>query len=308
MFIKTHRQWRLWLCALLMTATPVAVAQEYSAAGTDSCLPCHGPGMPLDATPIFATPHAARNDPQSPFSGLQCEACHGPGQDHVYAQQRGQSGLPSVVFGRDSDTPVDEQNAVCLGCHESQGRIGWDGSRHQSADLACAACHRVHRERDPVFDPLAQQQLCFDCHPQRRADNLKASAHPLRYGSMSCSDCHDPHNGSHDFLLREASVVETCFNCHAGKRGPFLWEHAPASEDCTLCHQPHGSNHPALLSKRPPLLCQQCHSPASHPSTPYTPELAADSMQNRFLLGRACLNCHSQVHGSNHPSGATLDR
>jgi hypothetical protein len=26
------------------------------------------------------------------------------------------------------------------------------------------------------------------------------------------------------------------------------------------------------------------------------------------MLGRACLNCHSQVHGSNHPSGATLHR
>jgi hypothetical protein len=33
-----------------------------------------------------------------------------------------------------------------------------------------------------------------------------------------------------------------------------------------------------------------------------------DNFNNRFLLGRGCLNCHSQVHGSNHPSGAALDR
>ncbi|MDX1555514.1 MAG: cytochrome c3 family protein, partial [Xanthomonadales bacterium] len=80
------------------------------------------------------------------------------------------------------------------------------------------------------------------------------------------------------------------------------------SEDCSLCHRPHGSNHDALLTRRPPLLCQQCHSPAEHPGVAYTPELAADPVQNRFMLGRACLNCHSQVHGSNHPSGVTGHR
>ena len=29
---------------------------------------------------------------------------------------------------------------------------------------------------------------------------------------------------------------------------------------------------------------------------------------SRFLLGQSCLNCHSQVHGSNHPSGSKLMR
>jgi hypothetical protein len=26
------------------------------------------------------------------------------------------------------------------------------------------------------------------------------------------------------------------------------------------------------------------------------------------MLGKNCLNCHSQIHGSNHPSGARLTR
>jgi DmsE family decaheme c-type cytochrome len=125
---------------------------------------------------------------------------------------------------------------------------------------------------------------------------------------MACSSCHDPHDGNNDFLLRRSTVNQTCYLCHAEKRGPFLWEHAPASEDCTLCHQPHGSNHPSLLVKRPPLLCQQCHSPAGHPSGAYSSEEMDDSFNNRFLLGRSCLNCHSQVHGSNHPSGSKLHR
>ena len=85
---------------------------------------------PLDATPIFATPHAARSDPRAPFGGLQCEACHGPGGEHVQAQQRGQPGLPPVVFGRNSETPAAEQNSVCLDCHQTHGRRALDGRRH----------------------------------------------------------------------------------------------------------------------------------------------------------------------------------
>jgi hypothetical protein len=27
-----------------------------------------------------------------------------------------------------------------------------------------------------------------------------------------------------------------------------------------------------------------------------------------LLLGGSCLNCHSQIHGSNHPSGAGFAR
>jgi DmsE family decaheme c-type cytochrome len=137
---------------------------------------------------------------------------------------------------------------------------------------------------------------------------FKFSSHPLRFGAMACSDCHNPHDGNNDFLLQRSTVNLTCYLCHAEKRGPFLWEHAPASEDCTLCHRPHGSNHPSLLVRRPPLLCQQCHAPAGHPSGAYTSEEIDNNFSNRFLLGRACLNCHSQVHGSNHPSGAKLHR
>ena len=294
--------------AMIMLITTSTRAQEYSSLGADSCLPCHGEGSPKPATDIFFTKHASRTDPKAPFSGLQCEACHGPGADHVYGQQRGENRKPVHTFGSKADTPVDVQNKVCLGCHETRGRLGWFGSRHETGDVSCASCHQVHRPRDRVFDSLAQQEACFDCHPKRRADTFKASSHPLRFGNMSCSDCHDPHNGDNDFLLRQASVNETCYTCHAEKQGPYLWEHAPASEDCSLCHQVHGSNHPELLKKRPPLLCQQCHSPAGHPGTAYTSDLVEDDFSNRFLLGRACLNCHSQVHGSNHPSGSTLHR
>jgi DmsE family decaheme c-type cytochrome len=292
----------------LLVVSATLQAQEYSDRGADSCMSCHSAGQPKSAAAIFFTKHASRTDPRAPFSNLQCETCHGPGQDHVFAQQRGLNVLPVITFGHQSETPVEKQNQVCLNCHETRGRLAWFGSRHQVENISCASCHQVHRQRDRVFDSLEQQQACFSCHPKRRSDTLKASSHPLRLGNMSCSDCHDPHNGDNDFLLKELTVNETCYTCHAEKLGPYLWEHAPAAENCSLCHRPHGSNHPALLKKRPPLLCQQCHAPQEHPSTAYTSALTDDNFSNRFMLGRGCLNCHSQVHGSNHPSGSTLHR
>jgi DmsE family decaheme c-type cytochrome len=283
-------------------------AGEYSEQGADSCISCHSAGQPKPAVAIFFTAHASGTDPGAPFAGLQCETCHGAGQEHVSGQQRGLSVLPAITFGSRSETPVATQNGICLGCHETKGRLAWYGSRHQVENISCASCHQVHRSRDRVFDSLEQQKVCFECHPKRRSDTLKTSSHPLRLGNMSCSDCHDPHNGDNDFLLQELTVNETCYTCHTEKQGPFLWEHAPVADNCSFCHRPHGSNHAPLLKKRAPLLCQQCHSPEGHPSVAYTSEQMVNNFSNRFMLGRACLNCHSQVHGSNHPSGATLHR
>lgn len=296
------------LLAVMSVAAQDHPTPDYTEQGADACVVCHGPDMPLSAVDIFATQHGARGDDRSPMAGLQCEACHGPGQAHASAQSAGEAELPPVVFGRDSATPVEEQNQSCLGCHESGSRDAWHFTAHADAGVGCADCHRIHQAEDPVFDAMGQQDVCFQCHQQRRADTFRPSSHPLRFGAMRCTDCHDPHDGDNDHLLVEATVNDTCYGCHAEKRGPYLWEHAPVPEDCTICHRPHGSNHPALLERRPPLLCQQCHSPAGHPSLAYTADGIEDDFRNRFMLARGCLNCHSQVHGSNHPSGATLHR
>ena len=295
--------------ALLVLALACAGnAQEYSDEGADDCVVCHGAGMPKSAVQIFHTPHGSPHNPDSPFAQKQCESCHGPSAGHAASMSAGGNELPPMIFGEHSESSATDLNDVCLGCHESHGRLGWFGSAHEGEELQCTSCHQVHVERDPMLDKEAQQETCFTCHQNRQADVLKASTHPLRFGSMTCSDCHDPHNGDNDYLLTEATVNDTCFTCHAEKRGPYLWEHAPASEDCSLCHNVHGSNHPALLTRRPPLLCQQCHSAAGHPSTAFTGEDINDDFNNRFLLSRSCLNCHSQVHGSNHPSGSSLHR
>lgn len=296
---------------------PLGLGVTYTDKGADACLKCHDDARIMA---IFKTKHAQPADERTPFAKLQCETCHGPGAEHVEHEKEEEEEIggehvrePDEVarirfFGAESTTPPEEQNRVCLGCHENKARIGWNGSKHGNAELSCANCHQIHAEHDKVRTKAEQPEVCFNCHKKERADTYKVSVHPIRQGQMACSECHDPHGSSTEALLKRPTLNETCYTCHAEKRGPFLWEHAPVAEDCTNCHTPHGSIHPALLTKRPPLLCQQCHSQAGHPSVAYTADGLPPTGASPFLLGKSCLNCHSQIHGSNHPSGVKLSR
>jgi DmsE family decaheme c-type cytochrome len=125
-------------------------------------------------------------------------------------------------------------------------------------------------------------------------------------GKMSCSDCHNPHGSAGPKLVKRDSINDTCYTCHAEKRGPFVHSHEPVTEDCSNCHNAHGTTVPAMLKARPPLLCQQCHTPhAQTGDGPIPGQLtSATRSQNSVTIwqGRSCLNCHTQVHGSNNPS------
>ena len=282
-----------------------ATASDYSNKGADTCLSCHN-GERMQH--IFRTAHGQGADPEAPFAYLQCESCHGPGSAHTGRQDVGAGHSPVINFGRDAVTPVEEQNAVCLKCHTRDPGQQWTGSSHQSGQVSCADCHDVHATVDPVSVLTDEADVCYKCHMKQRADNLKPYAHPVRQGIMTCTACHDPHHSTGDALLKRNTVNELCWSCHTELRGPYLFEHPPVSEDCLLCHEAHGSIQPAMLTRRPPLLCQSCHSQRGHPSGSYTKNGLPGNNPSAFVLNGSCVNCHSQIHGSNHPSGAKLMR
>ena len=282
---------------------------EYSKKGADTCLTCHGEdseGYAVSA--IFKGRHAQRGDRRAPFGpdGLQCEACHGPGSQH--AGKGSKKKLTINSFKPDSVYSATQRNDACLACHQGQARNAWQGSAHERSKLACSDCHKMHTERDPALTKATETDVCYRCHTKQRADFNKTSSHPVRNGAMACSDCHKVHGSSGPALLSKPTLNQACFSCHADKRGPLLWEHAPVAEDCSLCHTAHGSVRAALLTKSPPLLCQQCHSIAGHASVPRTgTSLPGGSAGGQiYLVAGSCTNCHTQVHGSNHPAGSKL--
>lgn len=310
---------KVFALAIVIVSASVLAAQdeedpgaELSAAGADTCLGCHNSD---DMLVIFRTPHGQRADPQSPMAQLQCENCHGAAAAHTDRRNLGAGHAPVIGFGIDSSSSADERNAVCIDCHQNDVSLAWHGSMHERNETACNDCHKVHTTVDPALMRASQNDVCYACHRQQQMDSRKPSSHPIlsqrpvRVAAMVCTDCHSPHASVSAGQLKRTTLNELCFECHAEYRGPVLFDHAPVSEDCSLCHQPHGSIHPALLTRRPPLLCQSCHSQRGHPSVSFTDDsLAGGSSPSAMVLARSCMNCHTQVHGSNHPSGYNLMR
>ena len=290
----------------------------------EACIGCH----PAQYEAIKSSPHWMRGDPRTPGSAQECASCHGDLEQHVLlAGDAKATGLQT--FRSKSLLTPSEQNAVCQGCHKKANLLHWEGSAHAADDVGCVGCHRVHGP-DRVRDRHAEKEVCFTCHSDLHAQVHRPYGHPLREGLMTCGDCHAAHGGPGDAELKTFGVNETCYGCHAEKRGPFLWEHQPVSEDCTLCHTAHGAVNKGMLTRRQPHLCQSCHEPTAMANNPLGPHARHSRLAlsyrepgafdqgpdpapgsrgiSRLVMGEACSNCHNKVHGTNHPAGAKLMR
>lgn len=261
--------------------------------GAQVCLGCH-------ATQTEAFNHTLMGRLQKQGK-LQCETCHGPGSEHV--RLGGGRGVGGIISFRKDDLSrtAAENNAICLGCHEKGHRTLWKGSTHETRGLMCTNCHTVMKNvsRKHQLKTAFEPDTCFQCHKDRRAQMFRSSHMPLREGKMVCSDCHNPHGSVTGSMLKTASVNDTCYKCHAEKRGPFLWEHNPVRENCLNCHDPHGTVNAYSLKIARPRLCFECHQFGHAQAT---------GPNSVFTMSRACQNCHTQIHGSNHPAGAVFQR
>jgi DmsE family decaheme c-type cytochrome len=289
------------LKAILILCLGITVSGSLFAEEEAACFDCHENDGDSQVHAVFKTVHGTLGGGGT----AACTACHGPSEAH---DRRGRRNPPDVSFGPQWPSDVETRNASCQGCHEKGDQLLWTGSEHQQENLACSDCHTSHQQRDLALDQQESEQLCLNCHTQVRAELHLPSRHPIAEGKTTCNDCHNPHGGLGEGSLHQVSLNDNCLSCHQEKRGPFLWEHAPVAEDCSLCHRPHGSVNDRLLTARGPALCQQCHATAFHPSVPYGSEGLSGGTANQNVLGKNCLNCHSQTHGSNHPSGARLTR
>jgi DmsE family decaheme c-type cytochrome len=309
---RSHSSIRAWLekgggaSADFQSATlPLnPLAPDATSVGSKMCVSCHA----VEQTQFVHTQHARafKAGAMGGPGNNTCETCHGAGSAH--AANPADAGT-IIRFTSGSKTPVSVQTGTCLKCHAAGAREHWLGSVHEARGLSCSDCHNPMSRTSPegLLSKRSINEVCSTCHQDVRAKFNRRSHMPLPEGQMSCVDCHNPHGSLTRPLLKTDTVNTTCYSCHAEKRGPFLFEHAPVRGSCLNCHDPHGSNQQTLLAMPMPMLCQQCHTMTRHPNDLQTrvglgngPAGAADER----LIGRSCLTCHANVHGSNNPSGA----
>jgi DmsE family decaheme c-type cytochrome len=274
--------------------SPSPSASTAGLVGDDTCTTCHE----AEGKGLHNTLHGKAQNERTPAGRAQsCETCHGPGEAHVASGEGAKIKRFSVMSPRDV-------NETCLSCHAKGPHAQWSGSMHDARNVSCVTCHSVHNPKSEKaqLKTVSAAGTCVTCHKNEALKVQKSSHMPLREGKMECTSCHSPHGSTNVRMLKTGNWInESCTSCHAEKRGPFLWEHSAGRENCVSCHDPHGSNNDRMLVAKLPMLCQRCHVTSRHPATIYDgTQLVAAS--NR-LIGRGCVNCHSQIHGSNSPAG-----
>ncbi len=300
----------LFLVLPAQAAPPRVAGATY--VGSEACKGCHEDVAKATEQTLHGKLLGTKLSKGS-LQALGCEGCHGAGSKHMEDPANPQLNLR---FGKKSPLTAADQSSICLQCHANGKQMLWAGSPHDSRDITCVTCHAIHKQhsrkaqlklvkperydsRGQTLDAV-EYDLCGQCHQVRAMQFNRSSHMPTAArgegGKITCGSCHNPHGTTTEKLIAAVSVKESCTRCHADKRGPFLFEHAPVLENCLTCHQPHGSNNPALLRSRPPRLCETCHAGGRHNAQTYP-------MNDRRAFNRSCVNCHLNIHGSNHPSG-----
>lgn len=281
-------------------------AQDVIYKGDAKCTSCHDESEIKPVLSIAKTKHGVARDGRVP----SCVSCHGESDAHVNKPEDVEvRPAPDRAYGKKSHLSAEEQSANCTTCHQGGKHMNWNTGAHARNDVSCTSCHQIHTGHDAVRDKREQPQVCYSCHKQQRAEMNRPSHHPIPEGKMTCSDCHNAHGSAGEKLLVKDTTNATCFTCHADKRGPFIHNHQPVTEDCGTCHNPHGTTAEAMLKSRPPFLCMSCHGDTSHHGAipgviDNMPDLRSGSRGFGTAQARGCLNCHTNIHGSNNPHSA----
>jgi len=265
--------------------------------GSETCQTCHEDIFNAFKKNAHAAVDAGKK--KKAWEGKACEACHGPGSRHAESTEKA-----DILNPAKANPATADKN--CLTCHLNQPtHVGRIQSGHAHNQVACAACHPIHKEETAKTPRTASiNAQCSKCHPSTWAQFQRPYKHKLPEGAMSCVDCHNPHGS---FLPRSVSLSSGnepgCLKCHGNKRGPFTFDHVPVQmEGCTACHQVHGSANPKMLTRHEVRnLCLECHSNLARPAPAASnglggiPPAIHDLRSPRY---RNCTACHQKIHGS----------
>ncbi len=163
------------------------------------------------------------------LANVQCEACHGPGEAHIFDSSR-----------RDRMISTGLEYGVCAQCHaeEPYNLIPqqWELSGH--ADKNAMA----------FTYPIGEEEAeCVRCHSGAGyidyLNGVSVEDTRTNYQVITCAVCHDPHDGSNPSQLRvfdsvtlpdglevaEAGPAATCMGCHNSRVDPVASVEGAAS-------------------------------------------------------------------------------
>ncbi|MCA9169335.1 MAG: hypothetical protein KDB23_16790, partial [Planctomycetales bacterium] len=211
--------------------------------------------------------------------GISCEACHGPGERHVTANQDPRRRYQLHREAETDDTIVNpakldhvRSSQVCGQCHgvyimrdEFAMRYAHEGSSYRPGDDINRTRYYIqHPNRDPTVSRKSDLRQNEEFFRERwwadgsilaggREYTALSASSCFKRGEISCLSCHEMHGEEPaDQLLPQANTNSSCTQCHQEDiYTSRVTEHThhqvdSSGSDCLNCHMPHTAY--ALLS------------------------------------------------------------
>ncbi|MBM82122.1 MAG: hypothetical protein CMJ78_16260 [Planctomycetaceae bacterium] len=229
---------------------------RHFATWNDNCIVCHSvAGAPrLDAATETVATEVAE-------FGIACEACHGPGQEHVNFQKRRALGesladlSDTIINPAKCDARISSQ--ICGQCHnffKPRNPQGFSADGYTSRagdDLSETRLIWTHeRTKDhPQSTDLVRGCYWDDgtCRVGGREFLGMIESKCFASGKLACVSCHSMHGYTepNDQMGENMHGDQACFQCHQdyAKDIPGHTHHAADSvgSRCYNCHMPHTS-------------------------------------------------------------------
>jgi tetratricopeptide (TPR) repeat protein len=197
-----------------------------------NCQSCHGSQI---SVALDSAAHAYRTTYTT--LGINCEACHGPGERHIARVQDG-AASGDIAMRALATVTKDQSLDVCWQCHALKDQLqpgyrsGGDLLSHYSTLLPILGDDPFYADGRIRTFAYQQGHLYSDCY---------------RNGGMTCTSCHDPHSQRYRDVngapLPGRFDDRQCTSCHASKAlAPAAHtRHAASSEGsrCVACHMPY---------------------------------------------------------------------
>lgn len=238
-------------------------------AWNDTCLYCHNTG-PVKNPILGLQGEAVGYKTEVAELGISCEACHGPGGEHVRVNQNparrfelraANASDPTIIDP--ARLPVPRRDEICARCHGAlvPRKEMWNPRTHRDPFIAGQELgrfnHFFHSEAEqhelvgmklpPGSEPI-DGRFWGDGTPLTTALEFNGMTLSACYqkgqGQLSCLSCHQLHPSDPTYLLKpKMKTNEACFQCHEEYRDRLSQHTHHAAESsgslCFNCHMPH---------------------------------------------------------------------